>query len=313
MSEAPGTLAVFEEPALDGSSGSGGGWKDFAAGSLAGAAQVAVGHPLDTVKVRMQIEKAGIFKGPMDCFMKTIRNEGFLGLYKGMASPLVGISAVNSLLFWAYSYGRTLQTGSATATPTLGQVAIAGAGAGAVNSILASPVELLKVRLQVQYNTAVQGSAVFRGPVPLARHLFQKFGARGITWGFWATVAREIPANAAFYTGFEFAKRCLADTFANGDSTKLSPLLLMLSGSIGGVSYWTASYPLDVIKSRVQNGKEPPKGFGYILSTAKTIAAEQGIRGFFRGFSPSVIRSVPAAGVTFATYELVMRALNNNQ
>ncbi|KAI8324815.1 mitochondrial carrier [Martensiomyces pterosporus] len=304
------TKAVSPAPK---SSGSGGGWKDFVAGSIAGAAQVAVGHPLDTVKVRMQIEGAGVFKGPMDCLLKTIRNEGFLGLYKGMASPLVGISAVNSLLFWAYSYGKALQTGSATATPTLSQIAIAGAGAGVVNSILASPVELLKVRLQTQYNTAAGGKTVFRGPVPLAKYLVQQFGFRGIMWGFWATVAREIPAYAAFYAGFEYTKRRFAQSLTDGDASKLGVVPLMLSGSVGGVSYWTASYPLDVIKSRVQNSAAPPKGPGYIAAAARDIAREQGIKGFFRGYTPSVIRSIPAAGVTFVSYELVMRALNAGQ
>ncbi|KAJ2194455.1 hypothetical protein IW139_004639 [Coemansia sp. RSA 353] len=299
MSEAPEALVLDELSAVN--SGSGGGWKDFVAGSLAGAAQV-----------RMQVEKAGMFKGPVDCLLKTVKNEGVLGLYKGMASPLVGIAAVNSLLFWAYSYGKTLQTGSPNITPTMGQIALAGAGAGVVNSVLASPVELLKVRLQVQYNAAARGAEVFRGPVPLARHLVQQFGARGIAWGFWATVAREIPAYAAFYSGFEFAKRRFADLLTDGDASKLSPLPLMLSGSLGGVSYWVACYPLDVIKSRVQNGSAPPRRMGYIAETAKNIMAEQGVKGFFRGFSPSVIRSIPAAGVTFATYELVMRALNNN-
>ncbi|KAJ2711579.1 hypothetical protein H4R19_003182 [Coemansia spiralis] len=260
----------------------------------------------------MQIEGPGVFRGPVDCLVKTVRNEGFLGMYKGMASPLVGIAAVNSLLFWAYSLGKRLQTGSRTATPTLGQMAIAGAGAGVVNSVLASPVELLKVRLQVQYGSAAAGGAAFRGPVPLARHLVRQFGVRGIAWGFWATVAREIPAYAAFYSGFEFAKRQFAQALAGGDADRLGPLPLMASGSIGGVSYWVASYPLDVIKSRVQSSAAPPRGIGYIATTARAIMAEQGLRGFVRGFSPSVLRSIPAAGVTFATYELVMRALNNS-
>ncbi|KAJ2546031.1 hypothetical protein EV175_005746, partial [Coemansia sp. RSA 1933] len=290
----------------------GGGWKDFAAGSLAGAAQVAVGHPLDTVKVRMQIEGSSVFRGPVDCLTKTIRNEGVLGLYKGMSSPLVGIAAVNSLLFWAYSYVKTLQTGSVAITPSLDQIAVAGAVAGAINSVLASPVELLKVRLQVQYNAATNSSTLFKGPLPMARHLVQQFGTRGIMWGFWATVVREIPANAAFYAGFEFAKRSLAKSLTDGDTRKLGIVPLMLSGSVGGVSYWSACYPLDVIKSCVQNGKTPPKGAGYILTTAREIFAEQGIKGFFRGYSTSVIRTIPAAAVTFSTYELVVRALSSS-
>ncbi|KAJ1737327.1 hypothetical protein LPJ72_000607 [Coemansia sp. Benny D160-2] len=312
MSEEGSTLTLLHDLPESSASGAGGGWKDFVAGSLAGAAQVAVGHPLDTIKVRMQIEGTSVFKGPMDCLTKTVRNEGILGLYKGMSSPLVGIAAVNSLLFWAYSYGKTLQTGSTAITPSLDQIAIAGAAAGAINSALASPVELLKVRLQVQYSAAGEGSVLFKGPISMARHLAQKFGTRGIMWGFWATVAREIPANAAFYTGFEIAKRSFARSLTDGDTNKLGVVPLMLSGSVGGISYWTACYPLDVIKSRVQNAKAPPKGLGYILTTAQEILAEQGIKGFFRGYSTSVVRSIPAAAVTFATYELMMRTLGGS-
>ncbi|KAJ2879533.1 hypothetical protein FB639_003064 [Coemansia asiatica] len=257
----------------------------------------------------MQIEGTSVFKGPVDCMMKTIKNEGILGLYKGMGSPLLGIAAVNSLLFWAYSHGKRLQTGSSGIEPTLGQIAIAGAGAGIVNSILASPVELLKVRLQVQYSDA--GSAVFSGPVALGRHLASQFGLRGIMWGFWATVAREIPAYAAFYTAFEFTKRRFAHALTDGDASKLGVAPLMISGSAGGIGYWTASYPLDVIKSRVQNAAAPPsRGLGYMADAAKAVYSEQDMRGFFRGYSTSVVRSIPAAGVTFAVYELTIRALN---
>ncbi|KAJ2462365.1 hypothetical protein GGI03_004517 [Coemansia sp. RSA 2337] len=305
------SVSVLPEEAVPKRSGANGGWKDFVAGSLAGAAQVAVGHPLDTIKVRMQIGGAA-FSGPIDCLARTVRSEGIRGLYKGMASPLAGCAAVNSLLFWAYSYGKFAQTGSLDVTPTLGQIAITGAGAGIVNSILASPVELIKVRLQVQNSTSIAaGATLFRGPVHLATHLAQQFGVRGIMWGFWATVAREVPAYAAFYTGFEFTKRRLAQALAGGDSSKLGAVPLMCSGSVGGICYWTACYPLDVIKSRVQNAAAPPRGLGYIASAAKDIMKEQGVKGFFRGYTPSVVRSIPAAGVTFATYELVMRALND--
>ncbi|KAJ2687892.1 hypothetical protein IWW39_002583 [Coemansia spiralis] len=261
----------------------------------------------------MQIGGAA-FNGPIDCLARTVRNEGIRGLYKGMASPLAGCAAVNSLLFWAYSYGKFVQAGSLDATPTLGQIAVAGAGAGIVNSILASPVELIKVRLQVQNSSSIAvGTTLYRGPVHMARYLARQFGIRGIMWGLWATVAREIPAYAAFYTGFEFTKRKLAQILAGGDSSKLGAIPLMCSGSVGGVCYWTACYPLDVIKSRVQNATAPPRGAGYIARAAKDIMREQGIKGFFRGYTPSVVRSIPAAAVTFATYELVMRALNDSK
>ncbi|KAJ1675532.1 hypothetical protein EV182_001084 [Spiromyces aspiralis] len=251
--------------------------------------QVAVGHPLDTVKVRLQIEGTARFKGPIDCLISTIKNEGVLGLYKGMASPLVGIAAVNSLLFWAYSKLKALQVGSAQGQANAKQIAIAGAGAGAINSILSSPVELLKIRLQAQYGNAHDPAArLFRGPIPLAKHLVREFGAvKGLLWGFWSTVLREVPAYAGFYSGFEFAKRqFLAHQGSNPDGD-LGVGKLVLCGSFAGICCWIASYPFDVIKSKVQNGERPPTSIKYITQTARLIKAEHGWSGFLRGFTPT--------------------------
>ncbi|KAI8054605.1 mitochondrial carrier domain-containing protein [Syncephalis plumigaleata] len=303
-------------------------------------AQVVVGQPLDTVKVRLQVENAakGQFKGPWHCMVDTVRREGFLALYKGMAAPLVGISAVNALLFTAYSSLKDVQVKwfnlKSTDQLSAWQLASAGAGAGFVNTILASPVEMLKVRLQVQrsmagFTTTTQHvvSQYHHGPIDLARSVIVKDGWRhGLMRGFWATAAREIPAYAAFYTSFEVVKRqCLlqrhrdvstttATTTLNTDDNSveiIQPALwqLMLAGSTAGISCWCACYPLDVIKSRAQNSRHRLSS-NYIMEIARDIYRSEGIMGFWRGFTPCVLRSIPAAAATFTTYELVMQALH---
>ncbi|CAG8494293.1 15347_t:CDS:2 [Acaulospora morrowiae] len=261
------------------------GWEDFVAGNFAGMAQVFVGQPLDTIKVRLQIENTK-FKGPMDCLMQTVRKEGFLALYKGMASPLVGIGAVNALLFAAYSRIKSIQATSLDEQLPLHKIAIAGAGAGAVNSVLASPVELLKIKMQAQYGSTKGGGALYKGPLDCAQHLIREFGIRnGLFRGFWATVFREIPAYAGFYSGFEFAKRKL--TPEGADPNALPPGKLMIAGSFGGLSYWLCCYPLDVVKSKVQNQQNPPKGAFYILSTLKSIYKNEGAKALTRGITPT--------------------------
>ncbi|KAG8833241.1 hypothetical protein FRC17_011072 [Serendipita sp. 399] len=199
---------------------------ELIAGSVGGAAQVLVGQPLDTIKTRAQIAPKGMFKGPMDVLFQTVRKEGFFGLYKGMASPLMGIAAVNSLLFAAYNVSK--RAISPFPDLTLPQIALAGSMAGAVNSVLASPVELFKIRMQGQYGAATDRrlSRVFRDT--WSAHGFKY----GVMRGFWATVAREIPAYGAFYTGFEFAKR----NFQQRYGKELPVWALLSSGSFGGVS-----------------------------------------------------------------------------
>jgi len=76
--------------------------KDLISGTAGGIAQVLSGHPLDTIKVRLQIQGPGQkqFNGAIDCLRKTVRNEGFFALYKGSASPLLGAMAHNAVVFF---------------------------------------------------------------------------------------------------------------------------------------------------------------------------------------------------------------------
>jgi solute carrier family 25 (mitochondrial carnitine/acylcarnitine transporter), member 20/29 len=169
---------------------------ELLAGSVGGAAQVLVGQPLDTVKTRAQIAPKGMFKGPMDVLTQTLRKEGFFALYKGMASPLIGIAGVNSLLF--ASYGVSKRIVSPFPQLSLPQIALAGSMAGAINSILASPgvylplnsiilanrwiiVEMFKVRMQGQY-----GAASDKRLRDIAREMWSQWGFRkGVMRGFW--------------------------------------------------------------------------------------------------------------------------------
>ncbi|KAG8699353.1 hypothetical protein FRC08_005365 [Ceratobasidium sp. 394] len=211
-----------------------------------------------------------------------------------MASPLIGIAGVNSLLFASYAISKRII--SPFPDLSLPQIAAAGAMAGAANSILASPVEMFKVRMQGQYGAA--------GDKRLSRafwDMWSDWGFRkGVMRGFWATVAREIPAYAGFYTGYEFVKR----RFQAKYGANIPVWALLTSGSCGGICYWLACYPLDVVKSRVQLANAPPKGLDYIAQELRAIVREGGARGLFRGLSPSLLRSIPAAASTFAAYEL---------
>ncbi|KAJ3042284.1 hypothetical protein HDV00_007651 [Rhizophlyctis rosea] len=320
------------------------GLKDFAAGGLAGMAQVAVGHPLDTIKVRLQLEgPTARFKGghadkacPLDCAIQTVRHEGVLGLYKGMAAPIAGIAFVNAVLFSAYGWLRNVLDpvhGANPALMSLDRIALAGAGAGAINSFVAGPIELLKIKLQAQYDhskpatlPATDGTSqpikrTSVGPWELGKRLVREHGWKhGIFRGTWATVVREVPAYAGFYAGFEWAKRVLAGppaiatpSHSPSDSAPSAPAplpvsKLMVAGAFAGVCYWTASYPLDVAKSRIQN-ISPEKASGSVIEALKAIHRESGVKGLFKGYTTSVVRSLPAAAATFTVYELTMRAL----
>ncbi|KAJ7596999.1 mitochondrial carrier [Mycena floridula] len=274
---------------------------ELIAGSVGGAAQVLVGQPLDTIKTRAQIAPKGMFNGPMDILAQTLRKEGFFALYKGMASPLAGIAGVNALLFMSYGFSKRII--SPYPQLTLPETALAGSMAGAANTVLASPVEMFKVRMQGQY-----GEKTDKRLRTVVREMWSHWGLRrGVMRGYWVTLFREIPGYAGFYTAFEFSKRKFTSIYGQN----LPVWALLASGSTGGIAYWLACYPLDVVKSRIQLRQTPPTGtpVQYIAKELKEIVRESGFRGLFRGLSPSLLRSIPAAASTFAAFELTREYL----
>lgn len=138
------------------------------AGSVAGAAVVMVGQPLDTVKTKLQTFR-GLYAGPVDCLARTYRATGVRGLYAGVAPALVAGVAENSVLFACYGLcQRTVAT--VTGTPDVERMdvlsnAVAGCAASFFSSVVLSPTELVKIKLQAGRELAESRGQLFCGSV----------------------------------------------------------------------------------------------------------------------------------------------------
>jgi len=75
-------------------------------GAVAGMSQVLVGHPFDTLKVRLQTLDHSSHPSAIRVLKTIIKQEGFLALYKGVSSPLLGIGFCNSVVFAANGFFR---------------------------------------------------------------------------------------------------------------------------------------------------------------------------------------------------------------
>ncbi|KAG5228720.1 Mitochondrial carnitine/acylcarnitine carrier family protein [Salix suchowensis] len=279
--------------------------KDLTAGTVGGAAQLIVGHPFDTIKVKLQSQPAPLpgqapkFAGAVDA-----------GLYKGMGAPLATVAAFNAVLFSVRGQMETLLRSQPGAPLTVNQQVAAGAGAGVAVSFLACPTELIKCRLQAQSALASSDSAVvavkYGGPMDVARHVLKSGGVRGLFKGLVPTMAREIPGNAAMFGVYELLKQ----SFAGGhDTSQLGRGSLIVAGGLAGASFWVSVYPTDVIKSVIQvDDYKNPKFSGSIDAFRKILASE-GIKGLYKGFGPAMGRSVPANAACFLAYEVTRSSL----
>ncbi|XP_047055773.1 mitochondrial carnitine/acylcarnitine carrier-like protein [Lolium rigidum] len=310
--------------------------KDLAAGTVGGAAQLVVGHPFDTIKVKLQSQptpppgQPPKFAGAIDAVKQTIAAEGPGGLYKGMGAPLATVAAFNAVLFTVRGQMETLLRSEPGVALTINQQVIAGAGAGVAVSFLACPTELIKCRLQAQSAlgtaapvaaaaaapaggaaataTVTAAAAVkYGGPMDVARHVLRsEGGVRGLFKGLVPTMAREVPGNAVMFGVYEATKQYMA---GGQDTSGLGRGSLILAGGIAGAAFWSSVYPTDVVKSVLQvDDFKNPKYSGSIDAFKKILAAD-GVKGLYKGFGPAMARSVPANGACFLAYEVTKSLL----
>lgn len=81
-----------------------------------------------------------------------------------------------------------------------------------------------------------------------------------------------------------------------------SPWTPIISGGCAGIAAWIPCYPQDVLKSRIQSSTTRMT----MREAARNLHAQLGIRGFFKGFAPTMARAFPANAATFLGYEAVM-------
>ncbi|XVF13617.1 hypothetical protein REPUB_Repub08aG0223000 [Reevesia pubescens] len=291
--------------------------KDLTAGTVGGAAQLIVGHPFDTIKVKLQSQPAPLpgqplkYAGAMDAVKQTLAAEGPRGLYKGMGAPLATVAAFNAVLFTVRGQMEALLRSEPGVPLTVNQQVLAGAGAGVAVSFLACPTELIKCRLQAQSALADSGSAgmavKYGGPMDVARHVLRsEGGVRGLFKGLVPTLAREVPGNAAMFGVYEAVKQYMA---GGPDTSKLGRGSLIVAGGVAGASFWFSVYPTDVVKSVLQvDDYKNPKYTGSI-NAFRTILASEGVKGLYKGFGPAMARSVPANAACFLAYEVTRSSL----
>ncbi|KAI8378059.1 mitochondrial carrier domain-containing protein [Radiomyces spectabilis] len=262
-------------------------FRGFAAGVASGVTKLTVGHPFDTIKIRMQTSGAseGRFKGPLDCLLKTVRNEGVRALYKGATPPLIGWMFMDSLMLGTLHNTRMIQQKWNGDKPlTIFQHGLAGLAGGLTVSFVATPVEQIKSRLQVQYDA---NTKVYSGPIDCARQLIRNNGVPALWTGLLPTMLFR-SWFFVFWSSYEvFTRQLKKANFSDGTVT-------FLAGGLSATAFWLGAFPSDVVKNRYMTQPDvTPRRFPNAMSVARFVYQTEGLRGFYRGFLPSFLRAFP--------------------
>ncbi|KAI8640867.1 mitochondrial carrier domain-containing protein [Parasitella parasitica] len=281
--------------------------RGFAAGMASGITKLAVGHPFDTVKIRMQTTSSadGRFKGPLDCFLKTVQQEGPRALYKGATPPLVGWMFMDSIMLGTMHNARMIQQQWNGDRPlSIFQYGLAGLAGGITVSFVATPVEQIKARLQVQYDAK---SKTYKGPIDCIRQVVRNNGVLGLWQGLTPTMLFR-SWFFVFWCSYEVLTTRLKQTSLSDGSVSF------IAGGLSATAFWIGAFPSDMVKNRYMTQPDvSPKKFPTPTSVARHVYQTQGLQGFYRGFIPSFLRAFPTNASAVFMFELVMKLLSTNK
>ncbi|KAF2075106.1 hypothetical protein CYY_003583 [Polysphondylium violaceum] len=272
--------------------------ENFVLGSVAGGIGAAAVYPIDLVKTRMQNQRAveasaRVYNNSWDCFKKVVRNEGFLGLYKGLGPQMIGVAPEKAIKLTVNDLLRDLFGDKSKGEIYFPLEVLAGGFAGMSQVCVTNPLEIVKIRLQVHSS----------GPKIGAIQVIRELGLSGLYKGSGACLLRDIPFSAIYFPTYAKMKTILAD-----ENGKLGATDLLIAGAVAGIPAASLVTPADVIKTRLQvKAKAGEQTYSGIRDCAVKIMKEEGPRAFFKGCVARVCRSSPQFGVTLLSYELLQK------
>ena len=178
------------------------------------------------------------------------------------------------------------------------QYYLSGAFAGVTNSVISGPIEHVRIRLQTQPHGAQR---LYNGPLDCIRKLSAHEGfLRGLYRGEIVTIFREAQAYGVWFLTFEYLMNW--DTKRNHiKRDEISSAKVAIYGGLAGEALWLASYPFDVIKSKMQSdGFGDQQKFKSMIDCFKKTFAIEGFSGFWKGIGPTLLRAMPVSAGTFA-------------
>jgi solute carrier family 25 carnitine/acylcarnitine transporter 20/29 len=225
---------------------------------------------------------------------------------------MLGMAVINAIVFGVQ--GNMMRNCSDTVL----NHSITGAVAGAAQSFICSPMELIKLRLQVQTNptemfhwshSTNNGGRVYLDPWDATKKIIQRDGIRGFFKGLELTLTRETPAFAIYFSTYEYTCNLIMRKTNIGTADDLSPLALCLAGGLSGVTSWMMTYPIDVVKSRMQvDGMFGHRAYSSIWDCVVKSAREpEGLMIFWKGINSTLIRGFIFNAATLPTVSLILR------
>ncbi|EEF31690.1 mitochondrial dicarboxylate carrier protein, putative [Ricinus communis] len=317
------------------------GVKGFVEGGIASIIAGCSTHPLDLIKVRMQLQgethaptavqtlrPALAFHppgtttpasaihvhpprvGPISVGVRIVQQEGVAALFSGVSATVLRQTLYSTTRMGLYDILKQKWTDPNTKTMPLSSKIVAGLIAGGIGAAVGNPADVAMVRMQADGRLPPAQRRNYKSVVDAITRMTKQEGITSLWRGSSLTVNRAMLVTASQLASYDQFKEMILEKGWMRDGLGTHVTASFAAGFVAAV----ASNPVDVIKTRVMNmkvepGKAPPYS-GALDCALKTVKAE-GPMALYKGFIPTISRQGPFTIVLFVTLEQVRKLLKD--
>ncbi|KAG0176338.1 hypothetical protein DFQ28_003477 [Apophysomyces sp. BC1034] len=226
--------------------------------------------------------------------------EGIRGLYRGLGPTIFGYLPTWAIYFTVYDYckGRWAKGNGRHDQDWVVHITSAMT-AGAASTSLTNPLWVIKTRFMTQNERTAYR---YHNTIHAFRTIARDEGIRGFYKGLGPSLigVSHVALQFPMYEKLKFWFH--AETHMTSGS-----IAILLASSLSKMAASMATYPHEVIRTRLQNQTKKPFKYQGIMHAIKVIHAEEGLRGFYKGLPTNLLRTVPSSAMTILTYELIVQ------
>lgn len=172
----------------------------FLSGATAGIISYTSIYPLETIRTKISVQNNGQqYRGIVDCFSKSVKQEGFLSLYRGSLISAIGMIPFQGLNFLTYHHLDEHYNTEKNSLKTL----FFGSWSGIVSVSCTYPFDTIKRRLQL---SGEMGNPKYRGIAHCCKYILENHGIKGLYRGLLPTYTKILPANGLYFFIIELFK-----------------------------------------------------------------------------------------------------------
>ncbi|XP_033107427.1 mitochondrial coenzyme A transporter SLC25A42-like [Anneissia japonica] len=266
-------------------------------GALAGVVAKTTIAPLDRTKIIFQTSQLQFSaREAIRVLIKTYRNEGFIRLWRGNSATMARIIPYAAIQYASHEQYKKLLLPDGDKVLSPPYRFLAGSLAGVTAASCTYPLDMVRARMAITHKKR------YKGLLNIFTKIFREEGVRTFYRGFTPTILGVIPYGGISFFIYETLKGMYADRNQGADP---NPQERLLFGAFAGLCGQSASYPLDVVRRRMQTAGITTYSYESIINTAKFIIQEGGvIGGLYKGLSMNWIKGPIAVGISFTVYDL---------